>query len=254
MSRLTFRDKATGVAWQKQLRDKYLDEGIPPVPHLDVGKAIVKPVSRKLAEQIIVKYEWLGTMAQTGYHYGIFFGLFCAGVCCYAVGGGTGGVNAHREFGIKSDELCVLARGANVHWSPKGANSKLVSWACKLLKDNYPKGRLVVAYSDTDAGEIGTIYQACNWIYIGKGVSVEQFIAPNGRIFDKKIVYDIRRKHGMLNTVSWRQQRKALIDNGWIQQSSNPKHKYVYILDKRDKALIRRVEAMRQPYPKRADG
>jgi hypothetical protein len=41
-SRLTFRDKCSGVAWQKQLRDHYIDEGMPNVPHLDLKRAIVR--------------------------------------------------------------------------------------------------------------------------------------------------------------------------------------------------------------------
>lgn len=80
VSRLTFREARADVAWQKQLRDRYLAEGTPPVPHLDVKRAEVRRVSRKLATQIILKYEWLGAMAQTGYHYGIFYGSACAGI------------------------------------------------------------------------------------------------------------------------------------------------------------------------------
>lgn len=249
--RSTFRSVAGDVAWQKQLRDRYLDEGVPPVPHLDVKRAVVRRVSRHLAEQIILRYEWLGTMAQTGHHFGIFYGPFCAGVCCVAAGSATGGVNAHHEFGIKSNEMGVLARGACVHWAPVGSNSKLVAWTARLMAKE-TDAKLLVAYSDTDAGEIGTIYQACNWTYIGRGKPTIQFIAPTGRVYDQKIVYDIRRKQGTLKTVSWSEQRRALTDAGWLEQPSNPKHKYVYILDRSDAALIGRVNAMRLPYPKRA--
>lgn len=251
MSRLTFRDKTPDVCWQKQLRDQHLVEGVPPVPHLDLKRAEVRRVSRHLAQQIIYKYEWLGTMAQTGYHYGVFFGSYCAGVCCVAAGAATGGVNTHLAFSVKREHLCALARGACVHWAPVGSNSKLVAWTCKLLaKDTGAK--IVIAYSDTDAGEVGTIYQACNWAYIGVGDSTTQFVAPNGRIYDQKIIYDTRRRNGTLKTVAWTQQRDAFLSAGWHEQLSNPKHRYVYILDRSDKALIDRVERMRQPYPKRA--
>lgn len=248
MSRLTFRNAAGDVAWQKQLRDHYEAEGVPPVPHLDVRRAMVRPVSRKLAEQIILKYEWLGAMAQTGYHYGIFYGAHCAGVCCVAAGSATGGVNSHLEWNVARDELAVLARGACVHWSPSGTNSKLVSWTCKLLaKDT--KAKLVIAYSDTDAGEIGTIYQACNWVCVGRGASTTQWIAPNGRVFDQKLPYDLRRKD------SFKRGRSAYVRElrgaGWREQLSNPKYRYVYVLDKSDKALTALVESKRQPYPKR---
>ncbi len=249
MSRSTFRDAAGGVAWQKQLRDRYEGEGLPPVPHLDVKRTIVRPVSRKLAEQIIYKYEWLGTMAQTGWHYGIFFGSYCAGVCCVAAGGGTGGVNSHMEFRIARHEFAVLARGACVHWAPPSTNSRLVSWTTKL----FAKGtncKILIAYADTDAGEIGTIYQACGWHYIGRGASTMQWLAPNGRIYDQKLAYDMRRRDGFNR--SRKDYVKALRDAGWTEQPSNPKHRYVCILDKSDKALVDRVERMRQPYPKRA--
>jgi hypothetical protein len=52
--------------------------------------------------------------------------------------------------------------------------------------------------------------------------------------------------------VTWSQQKEAMIDAGWEMQSSNPKHRYVYVLDKSDKRLIDYVESLRQPYPKRA--
>lgn len=249
-SRLTFRNAAGDVAWQKQLRDRHLSEGVPPVPHLDIKRAIVKPVSRRLAEQIILKYEWLGTMgAGTNYFYGIFFGLYCAGVCCFGVGSGGANVNAHMEWGVDRRELAYLARGANVHWSPKGANSKLVSWACRLLgKDTGAK--IAIAYSDTDAGEIGTIYQACNWTCVGSGSSTRQWVAPNGRVYDQKHPSNLRSRDGDVRPRI--HYVKALRDAGWTEQASNPKYRYVYVLDKSDKRLVDLVESKRVPYPKRA--
>lgn len=247
VSRSTFREPVS-VCWQKQLRDRYIGEGTPPVSNLKVKDARVKRVSRKIAEQIILKYEWLGTMAKTGYHYGIFFGNWCAGVTCVASGAATGGVNSHKPFRIKRNELGVLARGACVHWAPSGTNSKLVSWTCRLLRsDTFCK--VLIAYADTDAGEIGTIYQACNWVYIGVGSSTRQWIAPNGRVYDQKLPYDLKRSRGGTRAQWVKQLRKG----GWTEQASNPKHRYVYVLDTKNRLLADRVERMRQPYPKRAD-
>ena len=235
------------MAWQKQLRDRYASETMPPVPHLDIKRAEVRPVSYQLAKHIILKYEWLGAMATTSHHFGIFFGDYCAGVCCVCVGGGGANLNAHKLFGVPAGSFAYLARGANVHWSPKGANSKLVSWTCRLLaRDTQTK--IIIAYSDTDAGEIGTIYQACNWAYIGQGASTRQWIAPNGRIFDQKYPYDKARRFGGTRA-DW---VRRLRDAGWTEQASNPKHRYVCVLDTTDSALVARVEAMRQSYPKRA--
>jgi len=251
MSRLTFRDK-TEVCWQRQLRDRFLEEGTPPVPHLDVKKAIVRQVSRRLTEQIILKYEWLGTMASTSLHYGIFFGAYCAGVACVAVNGvGTAGPYVHCQFGIKREKLATLARGACVHWAPVGTNSRLVSWVCRLLSiDN--NSQVIIAYSDSDAGEIGTIYQACNWTYIGRSVGVArgdmQIISPSGRVLNKRALGKYARDGGC----SIREMRARLKEGGWQEQSINPKHRYVYVLDRKNIELAARIERMRQPYPKRA--
>lgn len=247
-SRLTFREAAGGVAWQKQLRDRYEEEGSPLTPHLDVGRAIIKPVSRKLANQIILKYEWLGTMGKSNYHYGMFFGLYCAGVCCYIVGAVGAGVNVAQEWGLHRKELAYLVRGANTHWSPIGANSKLVSWSCKLLTKQ-STAKLVIAYSDTDAGEIGTIYQACNWVCVGRGSSTNQWVAPNGRVYDQKLPSDLRTRDGKTFPRQW--YVKELRRMGWKEQASNPKYRYVFILDKKDKRLRDLVESKRVPYPKR---
>lgn len=223
-------------------------DGVPDgVPHLNVKQAVIRSVSRKLAEHIILKYEWLGTMGKSTYHYGIFYGDYCAGVCCVAVGGDTAGVYSHRPFKIEPIELATLVRGACVHWAPIGSNSKLVSWTCRLLAKE-TRCKIVLAYSDTDAGEIGTIYQACNWIYIGKGASTRQWVAPNDRVFDMKLPYNMKIAQGGTR----KQSADALRRAGWHEQDSNPKHRYISILDRSDLALVQRVEQMRLPYPKRA--
>src|SRR5688500_14772938 len=99
------------------------------------------------------------------------------------------------EWNVDRHQFATLARGACVQCAPLGANSKLVAWTCKLLARD-TKAKLLIAYSDTDAGEIGTIYQACNWVCVGKGSATTQWIAPNGRIYDQKLPYDMRRREG----------------------------------------------------------
>lgn len=155
-ARSTFRERCPAVCWQKQLRDKFNPEGAPQVD-LELRRAIVRPVSRKLANQIILKYEWLGTMGTAvNRFYGIFFGSYCAGVTTFSVAGFALPVLC-KTFGITNRQLAYLARGACVHWSPPGANSKLISWSCRF--ESKRGSKLAIAFSDTDAGEIGTVYQ-----------------------------------------------------------------------------------------------
>ena len=249
-SRLTFRHKASEVCYQKQVRDRYSDEDEPPLPHKSVKKARVRPVSRDAAKQIILKYEWLGTLPSgTNRFYGIFFGPFCAGVTCFCIGGGGANSNAHKEWNIERDELAYLARGACVHWAPKNTNSKLISWSVRLVAED-GRSKLAIAYSDTDAGEIGTVYQASNWTYVGKGSETRQWVAPNGRVYDQRHPSNLRAKDG--NKYPRIAYVKKLRDEGWTQQKSNPKYKYVKVL-RDDPKLERLVRLKSKPYPKRDD-
>jgi hypothetical protein len=61
----------------------------------------------------------------------------------------------------------LISRGACISWSPKNLGSSLIMFAINWMVKNTPY-RLFVAYSDVEAKELGTIYQACNFYYIGK--------------------------------------------------------------------------------------
>lgn len=247
MLQLTFRNKVN-VAWQKQKRDQFNNEGAPNA-NLSLKHAEIRKVSYHFAKQIILKYEWLGTMVTSNHHYGIFFDEYCAGVCCYKVGDAGAGSNVQKEWRLTRYELAYLARGANVHWSPTGANSKLVSVSLRLLSKEAGV-KLAIAYSDPNAGEIGTIYQACNWTCVGQSSPTTQWVAPNGRIYDMKHPSDLRRAQGnRFPRIKYVAELRRL---GWYEQKSNPKYRYVYVLDKKDSVLEQLVKSKQIDYPKRA--
>lgn len=63
--------KAREIAFQKECRDQYLDEGIPSGIDLSLDKSILREISSQKAKEIILKYEWLGRMSATKYHYAL---------------------------------------------------------------------------------------------------------------------------------------------------------------------------------------
>ena len=62
----------------------------------------------------------------------------------------------------------LIARGASASWCPKNLATKFLMWAIKWMIDN-TQYRLFTCYSDPQAKEIGTIYQALNFYYLGQG-------------------------------------------------------------------------------------
>jgi hypothetical protein len=75
----------------------------------------------------------------------------------------------------------LISRGACISWSPKNLGSSLIMYAIKWMVKHTPY-RLFVAYSDVEAKELGTIYQACNFYYIGKKSGAKkQYKIESGR-------------------------------------------------------------------------
>lgn len=248
MSRHTFRSiqESGGVAWQKQLRDRHQHEPAPDVD-LSLKTARVGPVAYDVAKQIIFKYEWLGTMGTaTNRCYGLSFGPYVAGVTCWTPAGKALPALA-KSFGIENHELAYLVRGACVHWAPVGTNSKLIGYSLKLEAKRGSK--LAIAFSDSDAGEIGTVYQATNWTFVGKGDAWPQWVSPKGRLWSLNQQTDYARRTGMTN----KQVEARLLADGWKRQTANPKGRYVFLLDPKDERLAEMVEKRRQPYPKRGE-
>jgi hypothetical protein len=71
-------------------------------------------------------------------------------------------------FGDETKHLeRLISRGACVSWSPANTASAMLAFAINWMVQNTPY-RLFTAYADTEAQEIGQIYQACNFLYLGQ--------------------------------------------------------------------------------------
>jgi len=257
--RATFRPIVAGeAAWQKQLRDRYTEPA--PAVSLDLKTAVVRPITRAMAERVILRYEWLGTLPPVQRYFGLFFGPYLAGVTAVAVGNGTAGAFTAMQYGLERRELATLTRGACVHWAPPGTNSKLVSWTVRLLRELEPGAKLLVAYADSEAGEIGTIYQASGWTFLGPGSRVIEYVSPAGKVYNTRALGATSHDGGRVVARGWAPTRgkdrtakanAALLEAGWTKQWSNRKLRYCAIIDRDDKILSSRIAAMALPYPKR---
>ena len=129
----------------------------------DIKTAVVREVNYSTAKEVIDRYEWLGTMPAVVLHcYGLYFGDACAGVVVYSPEY-IENLGAWDSYGY-TGKIILLARGACVHWAHEHSASKLIRGSMKLLPKRY---RVVTATVDASAGEIGTIYQACGFDYVG---------------------------------------------------------------------------------------
>ncbi len=121
----------------------------------------------------IEKYEWLKKMVNRPTHR--FIAIYKNKIIAVQVFGTPYAFS--KLLGPENqDKEKLIARGASISWAPTNTGSWLlmnsINWMIK--NTNY---RFFTCYADTEANELGTIYQACNFIYLGKnaGGKVEYF-------------------------------------------------------------------------------
>jgi hypothetical protein len=249
---------SNGKAHQRLIREHMAQQPEPDIKEkrrlaADFKNASVREISYNEAKNVIMANEWLGNLGTTEWAFGLYCGKHLAGVACF---GSTAGTNVAASIcgAEHRHKVTTLCRGACVHWAHPHSASFLVSAACReMTKKGY---HIVVAYSDPEAGEVGTIYQACNFLYCGQTNPSEQFRTPDGKIYDSRQVSNLARdqRGGTLKYKRTRaEQKKLLLEQGCEFFDGTPKHRYVgFYGDRRIKRLLK--AALRWPvlpYPKR---
>jgi hypothetical protein len=247
--------------------------------------AVVREITRAEALPIILDYEWLGTMGTTEFSFGLFFGEYLAGVACF---GRTAGSNVTASICGKeyASHAITLSRGACVHWAHPHSATFLINKACDLM---VAKGyNIFVAYSDVEADEIGTVYQASNWFYVGAGGTPTLYVHPDGRKKDSRCIGTMTRsragrpdrrtatveqmrdwiskmkakgyrvhegKTPYFEKITRRQAHEKLLNEGFRVEKGTAKHRYVHFAgDKRRVRTLRQALKLKVlPYPKRKD-
>jgi hypothetical protein len=198
----------------------------------------------------IEKHEWLGKMSNYPTHYFItkYKGIL-SGVVVMDM------PNAFSKLlGEKTRKIeRLISRGACISWAPKNLASSLIMFSIKWMAKN-TQYRVFTAYSDPEAKELGTIYQACNFNYIGQNSgTTKQYKVGNkwhsDRYFRSRSVYkrlakengiDIKNEWVDGDNMIWDLMPKEIVDrvkklskdyqNSCQSRVVPKKHKYVYIL------------------------
>jgi hypothetical protein len=247
-----------GIAHQKIIRDEkaetdknnlfgsYWDD-----LDLDLKKASVREIGLPSAAKMIIEYEWLGCMpAVNFYAFGIYFEGVCGGVVVY-------GQEYTENLGVwdkydYTNKIILLSRGVCLHWTPKNTNSKLIMASMKMIPEKY---KIVTCTTDHLAGEIGTIYQSCNFFYVGSmresNPNVKSNTMDREAWMIKGKMYGSRNIRQKLGTQKMEEILKVYPDAKKIKQNS--KHRYFYIRgSKKEKKYFKsKIEHLIKPFPKR---
>lgn len=150
------------------------------------------------------------------------------GVICFSAGANN---NICKPYGLVQGQVVELVRVALN--GKQEATSKAVAIALRLAKKHNPLVKLFISYADPQQGHLGVIYQAMNWIYVGKSKAQREVICPDtGKIMHK------RTANSKFGTIVGLKKSEIF----W-------KHKYVFPVDNETK---KHIELMRVKYPKHA--
>lgn len=141
------------------------------------------------------------------------------------------------RFGLTQAEGVELVRVAlrNSHEAPV---TRCLSISRKLLLEKNPGLRLLVSFADPNQGHEGEIYQADNWVYLGRSTP-STYIKVNGQLFHGRTL-------GMrypTTKLSWIREN---VDASAERVKKPGKYRYVFPLDDEMK---RKVEPQAKPYP-----
>ena len=231
--------------------------------------------------RFIERHEWLGKLPIRPTHrFAAYYKGYLAGVVIMATPNAFAFPIGKENRGLEK----LISRGACISWSPKNLGSSIIMFSIKWMAKNTPF-RAFTAYSDPEAKELGTIYQACNFYYIGQSSGSNKmffdknkpqlgwFSDRNFRLrsyyknYCKELNIEIGegwfKKEGVYWNLMPEDIQKKLRDYAKYYQSIcesrnvPPKHKYVYILGatpRETKTLKKKFEELNKnkikPYPK----
>lgn len=226
------------------------------IPHdVSVSNSEIREVSYNEAAQLILDYEWLGTMPAELYKaVGLFFGGKLSAVECFSSTRPAG------RYEVEGKPALCLARGASAHWCPVWAASRLIAKSLAMFDPE--QFWFCVAFADTEAGEFGTVYQASNWTCLGSVSRGNKYwIDPTGRRYDHERPRSVARSRDPLFKSTKRldpkwieEVKNEMIAAGWKHVCGGTRYRYAIPIYKsnhqrRERQAI--LDAVKCPYPKR---
>lgn len=166
---------SSNKAHQKIIKEKHLIRDLNLLPfdpsECDLSEYVFsKEDMCKELKNFLREYEWLGTE-----------GVSAKWCFTMRLRGYLAGLQVLNEPASYSKMLgketprweCLIQRGCTVSWAHEHLGSKMLMCCVDWMIKNTDK-RVFIGYADSHAGEIGVIYQACNFSYLGNRFGVKQ--------------------------------------------------------------------------------
>jgi GNAT superfamily N-acetyltransferase len=162
-------------------------------------------------------YHYMGRTGRRGWTVGAYLGDLLIGAVTFS--SVTRAEMASRH-GLSQSEVRELVRFC-IHpdYQKKNFASWLLSRAVGLFKRDFGHVRLLISFSDTTQGHVGTIYKASNWVEDGMTGPSYHYVSCDGDVIHKKTVYDRAKLAGC-------KERQFAIEQGYSKKHELPKARF----------------------------
>lgn len=150
--------------------------------------------------------------------------------------------NIAKPFGLVQGEVLELVRVALN--GKQNTTSECVAPPLRTLHREAPQIKIVVSFADADQNHFGTIYQATNWIYLGKNGEGDRsaFIIHGKKIHPRTIG-----SSGGVQSLQWIHDN---LDPNASEFRTKGKNKYIFVYNKQ---LRKQWQTKAKPYPKKTE-
>jgi len=147
----------------------------------------IRQVSPQAALELLGRFHYLGTVRNGSVNYGCYLENNLIAVASF---GSAGRKESATRLNLKPHELVEYTRLC-IH--PKYQKKNFATWftakCIKLVKNQFPNAKIIVAFADLTHNHSGTIYRAGNWHFDGVVPPVYWYVDESEHIYHKHTVY-----------------------------------------------------------------
>lgn len=200
----------------------------------------IKPISNHTAKQIVIQYHYLKRTCPATESFGLYLKTTNELVGVIIYGNSASTTLRKGVCGIEyQHDVYELTR----LWLKDNLIKNTASYFISATV-NQVKKPIIITYADPSQGHLGTIYQACNWIYTGLSSKFVDPVLKNNpnahhSSFAKNMTNeDIKNVYG--DEVEFKKRVR--------------KHRYVYFQPHKKHLLMKKLNYKIHPYPKKIEG
>lgn len=188
-------------------------------------------IDKNVAHKIVVDNHYSHKWSSCRYSFGLIYKNEIVGVAVYGYPVGRQVVNSISPL-VDKDNVLELTRFWLKDEEPKNSESWFLSKTFKYLKEN-THIKVLISYSDPLYGHRGIIYQATNWWYQGNDIMLVK------SYLHKILGETLHARTCVAKYGTIKNEELLLIDPKYARIEILKKHRYLYVLHKKDRKHIK---------------